>query len=203
MSGLGTGCQGRGQGVGAGDRASRLTPPSLHQSVFGDKPSLPEYKVAAIRKPPLILLHYGAFKAGWDGLILLATLYVAVTVPYSVCVGAGGEEGLPAARGPPSACDLCVEILFMLGKAPPHLATHTLPYAGSGLAEAGRTRCTDGHPTATQTSSSTFAPPSSASRGRWCWSPVPSLAITWPAGSCLISWPRCLSTCSPPARSTW
>lgn len=129
MSGLGTGCQGRGQGVGAGDRASRLTPPSLHQSVFGDKPSLPEYKVAAIRKPPLILLHYGAFKAGWDGLILLATLYVAVTVPYSVCVGAGGEEGLPAARGPPSACDLCVEILFMLGKAPPHLATHTLPYA--------------------------------------------------------------------------
>ncbi|KAM9617245.1 voltage-gated inwardly rectifying potassium channel KCNH3 isoform 8-T8 [Morphnus guianensis] len=86
----------------------------LRKGVFGDKPSLPEYKVAAIRKPPLILLHYGAFKAGWDGLILLATLYVAVTVPYSVCVGAGSEEGLPAARGPPSACDLCVEILFML-----------------------------------------------------------------------------------------
>ncbi|XP_010563464.1 PREDICTED: potassium voltage-gated channel subfamily H member 3 [Haliaeetus leucocephalus] len=86
----------------------------LRKGVFGDKPSLPEYKVAAIRKPPLILLHYGAFKAGWDGLILLATLYVAVTVPYSVCVGAGSEEGLPAARGPPSACDLCVEILFMM-----------------------------------------------------------------------------------------
>ncbi|XP_076220058.1 LOW QUALITY PROTEIN: voltage-gated inwardly rectifying potassium channel KCNH3-like [Aptenodytes patagonicus] len=86
----------------------------LRKGVFGDKPSLPEYKVAAIRKPPLILLHYGAFKAGWDGLILLATLYVAVTVPYSVCVGTGTEEGLPAARGPPSACDLCVEILFML-----------------------------------------------------------------------------------------
>ncbi|KAM6233467.1 LOW QUALITY PROTEIN: voltage-gated inwardly rectifying potassium channel KCNH3 [Porphyrio hochstetteri] len=78
-----------------------------------DKPSLPEYKVAAIRKPPLILLHYGAFKGGWDGLILLATLYVAVTVPYSVCVGTG-TGGLPAARSPPSACDLCVEILFML-----------------------------------------------------------------------------------------
>ncbi|XP_075593699.1 voltage-gated inwardly rectifying potassium channel KCNH3 isoform X2 [Balearica regulorum gibbericeps] len=86
----------------------------LRKGVFGDKPSLPEYKVAAIRKPPFILLHYGAFKAGWDGLILLATLYVAVTVPYSVCVGVGTEEGLPAARGPPSACDLCVEILFML-----------------------------------------------------------------------------------------
>ncbi|KAK4807260.1 hypothetical protein QYF61_006321 [Mycteria americana] len=103
---LGHGCRGRGQGTSAD--------PRLHQGVFGDKPSLPEYKVAAIRKPPLILLHYGAFRAGWDGLILLATLYVAVTVPYSVCVGTGTEEGLPAARGPPSACDLCVEILFML-----------------------------------------------------------------------------------------
>lgn len=132
---------GWGQGVRAGDKVSRqgtghLSPsdPRLHQGVFGDKPSLPEYKVAAIRKPPLILLHYGAFKAGWDGLILLATLYVAVTVPYSVCVGTGTEEGLPAARGPPSACDLCVEILFMLGKAPP---PHPPPHAGSGLAEAG------------------------------------------------------------------
>nr|XP_023966200.1 potassium voltage-gated channel subfamily H member 3 isoform X1 [Chrysemys picta bellii] len=86
----------------------------LNKGVFGDKPSLPEYKVAAIRKSPFILLHYGAFKAGWDGLILLATLYVAVTVPYSVCVGAGSDEGLPAGRGPPSVCDLCVEILFIL-----------------------------------------------------------------------------------------
>uniref|UniRef100_A0A8C4W536 Voltage-gated inwardly rectifying potassium channel KCNH3 n=1 Tax=Gopherus evgoodei TaxID=1825980 RepID=A0A8C4W536_9SAUR len=66
----------------------------LSKGVFGDKPSLPEYKVAAIRKSPFILLHYGAFKAGWDGLILLATLYVAVTVPYSVCVSAGSDEGL-------------------------------------------------------------------------------------------------------------
>nr|XP_048687480.1 potassium voltage-gated channel subfamily H member 3 isoform X1 [Caretta caretta] len=86
----------------------------LNKGVFGDKPSLPEYKVAAIRKSPFILLHYGAFKAGWDGLILLATLYVAVTVPYSVCVGAGSDEGLTAGRGPPSVCDLCVEILFIL-----------------------------------------------------------------------------------------
>ncbi|XP_075758072.1 voltage-gated inwardly rectifying potassium channel KCNH3 [Pelodiscus sinensis] len=86
----------------------------LNKGVFGEKPSLPEYKVAAIHKSPFILLHYGAFRAGWDGLILLATLYVAVTVPYSVCVGAGSDEGLPAARGPPSVCDLCVEILFIL-----------------------------------------------------------------------------------------
>ncbi|KAH0629256.1 hypothetical protein JD844_011193 [Phrynosoma platyrhinos] len=45
----------------------------LHKGVFGEKPALPEYKVAAARKSPFILLHYGTFKAGWDGLILLAT----------------------------------------------------------------------------------------------------------------------------------
>uniref|UniRef100_A0A8C8SNB4 Voltage-gated inwardly rectifying potassium channel KCNH3 n=1 Tax=Pelusios castaneus TaxID=367368 RepID=A0A8C8SNB4_9SAUR len=86
----------------------------LNKGMFGEKPPLPEYKVAAIRKSPFIFLHYGAFKAGWDGLILLATLYVAVTVPYSVCVGASSDEGLPAPRGPPSVCDLCVEIFFIL-----------------------------------------------------------------------------------------
>uniref|UniRef100_A0A6J0SRE1 Voltage-gated inwardly rectifying potassium channel KCNH3 n=1 Tax=Pogona vitticeps TaxID=103695 RepID=A0A6J0SRE1_9SAUR len=87
----------------------------LHKGVFGEKPALPEYKVAAARKSPFILLHYGTFKAGWDGLILLATLYVAVTVPYSVCFSGAKDEGLPEAiRAPPSVCDLSVEILFIL-----------------------------------------------------------------------------------------
>uniref|UniRef100_A0A8C5SNH0 Voltage-gated inwardly rectifying potassium channel KCNH3 n=1 Tax=Laticauda laticaudata TaxID=8630 RepID=A0A8C5SNH0_LATLA len=87
----------------------------LHKGVFGEKPALPEYKVAAARKSPFILLHYGTFKAGWDGLILLATLYVAVTVPYSVCFNGTKDEGLPeASRAPPSVCDLSVEILFIL-----------------------------------------------------------------------------------------
>ncbi|KAJ6656471.1 hypothetical protein lerEdw1_003759 [Lerista edwardsae] len=87
----------------------------LHKGVFGEKPALPEYKVAAARKSPFILLHYGTFKAGWDGLILLATLYVAVTVPYSVCFSGIKDDGLPeSARAPPSVCDLSVEILFIL-----------------------------------------------------------------------------------------
>lgn len=73
--------------------------------------------MAAARKSPFILLHYGTFKAGWDGLILLATLYVAVTVPYSVCFTGTKDDGLPeVARAPPSVCDLSVEILFILGK---------------------------------------------------------------------------------------
>lgn len=86
--------------------------------MFGEKPALPEYKVADIQKSRFILLHYGTFKAGWDWLILLATFYVAVTVPYNVCFTAvgGRNEGIPASRSPPSVSDILVEILFMLGK---------------------------------------------------------------------------------------
>uniref|UniRef100_A0A3B4GD56 Voltage-gated delayed rectifier potassium channel KCNH4 n=1 Tax=Pundamilia nyererei TaxID=303518 RepID=A0A3B4GD56_9CICH len=78
-------------------------------------PPIPEYKVAAIQKSRFILLHYGTFKAGWDWLILLATFYVAVTVPYNVCftVGGGRDEG-SASRSPPSVSDILVEILFIL-----------------------------------------------------------------------------------------
>lgn len=101
--------------------------------MFGAKPALPEYKVAAIRTAPFILLHYGSFKAGWDGVILLATLYVAVTVPYSVCVGPGAAAApgsAPPARAPPSICDLCVEILFILGETPaPPCLTKPMPFA--------------------------------------------------------------------------
>ena len=88
--------------------------------MFGDKPPIPEYKVAAIQKSRFILLHYGTFKAGWDWLILLATFYVAVTVPYNVCftVAAGGaapgRDEVP--RSPPSVSDILVEILFIIGE---------------------------------------------------------------------------------------
>uniref|UniRef100_A0A6Q2X591 Voltage-gated delayed rectifier potassium channel KCNH4 n=1 Tax=Esox lucius TaxID=8010 RepID=A0A6Q2X591_ESOLU len=88
----------------------------LNNNMFGDKPPIPEYKVAAIQKSRFILLHYGTFKAGWDWLILLATFYVAVTVPYNVCftVVGGRDEGNSAPRSPPSVSDILVEILFML-----------------------------------------------------------------------------------------
>ncbi|KAK2820446.1 hypothetical protein Q5P01_023405 [Channa striata] len=49
-----------------------------------EKPLMPEYKVTALEKSRFILLHYSVSKALWDWLILLATFYVAVTVPYSV-----------------------------------------------------------------------------------------------------------------------
>ncbi|XP_077584559.1 voltage-gated delayed rectifier potassium channel KCNH8 [Stigmatopora nigra] len=88
---------------------------NLNNNMFGEKPPIPEYKVAAIQKSRFILLHYGTFKAGWDWLILLATFYVAVTVPYNVCftVVGGRDEG-STPRSPPSVSDILVEILFML-----------------------------------------------------------------------------------------
>ncbi|CAH2306076.1 potassium voltage-gated channel subfamily H member 8-like [Pelobates cultripes] len=85
----------------------------LNNNVFGDKPTIPEYKVAAIQKSRFILLHYGTFKAGWDWLILLATFYVAVTVPYNVCFAITRDDSI-SSRSPPSVSDIFVEILFML-----------------------------------------------------------------------------------------
>ncbi|XP_075685829.1 voltage-gated delayed rectifier potassium channel KCNH8-like isoform X2 [Rhinoderma darwinii] len=85
----------------------------LNNNVFGEKPTIPEYKVAAIQKSRFILLHYGTFKAGWDWLILLATFYVAVTVPYNVCFAITRDDS-NSSRSPPSVSDIFVEILFML-----------------------------------------------------------------------------------------
>lgn len=41
------------------------------------------YKMAAEEtKQKFICLHYGNYKLAWDSIIMLATLYVAVLVPY-------------------------------------------------------------------------------------------------------------------------
>lgn len=92
--------------------------------MFGEKPPIPEYKVAAIQKSRFILLHYGTFKAGWDWLILLATFYVAVTVPYNVCFTVVGARDDVTPRSP-SVSDILVEILFMLGNS---VTLEYLPY---------------------------------------------------------------------------
>ncbi|XP_072298397.1 potassium voltage-gated channel subfamily H member 4a [Eucyclogobius newberryi] len=80
------------------------------------KPSLPEYKVAAVKKSRLILLHYSVSKALWDWLILLATFYVAVTVPYDVCFvnhDPDSERHSQVSHGI-MASDIAVEVLFIL-----------------------------------------------------------------------------------------
>lgn len=82
------------------------------QNVFGDPPALPEYKVADAKKSKFILLHYSTFKAGWDWLILLATFYVAVTVPYNVCF-IGDDDDMTRST---TVSDIAVEILFIIGE---------------------------------------------------------------------------------------
>ncbi|XP_035385068.1 potassium voltage-gated channel subfamily H member 8 [Electrophorus electricus] len=81
----------------------------LNKNVFGDTPALPEYKVADAKKSKFILLHFSTFKAGWDWLILLATFYVAITVPYNVCFI--GDEDLTRST---TVSDIAVEILFII-----------------------------------------------------------------------------------------
>ncbi|KAM4550366.1 voltage-gated delayed rectifier potassium channel KCNH8 [Fundulus diaphanus] len=82
----------------------------INKNMFGDPPALPEYKVADAKKSKFILLHYSTFKAGWDWLILLATFYVAVTVPYNVCF-IGDDDDLTRST---TVSDIGVEILFII-----------------------------------------------------------------------------------------
>ncbi|XP_061911571.1 potassium voltage-gated channel subfamily H member 4 isoform X2 [Entelurus aequoreus] len=77
-----------------------------------DKPSVPEYKVAAVQKSRFILLHYSVSKALWDWLILLATFYVAVTVPYNVSF-TPYHDTVTAARST-IVSDIAVEMLFII-----------------------------------------------------------------------------------------
>ncbi|XP_053121378.1 potassium voltage-gated channel subfamily H member 8 [Hemicordylus capensis] len=83
----------------------------INNNVFVDKPAFPEYKVSDAKKSKFILLHFSTFKAGWDWLILLATFYVAVTVPYNVCFI--GNDELSTTRST-TVSDIAVEILFII-----------------------------------------------------------------------------------------
>lgn len=69
---------------------------------------MPEYKTSAIKKSRFIISHYGMFKNGWDWLILMATFYVAVVVPYNASF-------LNSER-PSVIMDVFVEALFFIGK---------------------------------------------------------------------------------------
>ncbi|XP_075941609.1 potassium voltage-gated channel subfamily H member 4a [Anarhichas minor] len=92
-------------------RGKRKLPDSVFQ-----KPSLPEYKVAAVKKSRFILLHYSISKALWDWLILLATFYVAVAVPYDICFVShdqGGDYHSLVSRSTIGS-DIVVEMLFIL-----------------------------------------------------------------------------------------
>lgn len=70
---------------------------------------LPEYKTSALKKSRFILSHYGMFKSCWDWLILIATFYVAVVVPYNASFVTDERSSV--------FVDVVVEVLFFIGKA--------------------------------------------------------------------------------------
>ncbi|XP_022241105.1 potassium voltage-gated channel subfamily H member 8-like [Limulus polyphemus] len=73
--------------------------------------SLPEYKTAAIKKSKFIVSHYGAFKTCWDWLVLVATFYVAIVVPYSAAFRDNNES---PSRNKTIICDVIVEAFFII-----------------------------------------------------------------------------------------
>ncbi|XP_022239906.1 potassium voltage-gated channel subfamily H member 8-like [Limulus polyphemus] len=73
--------------------------------------SLPEYKTTAIKKSKFILSHYGVFKTCWDWLILIATFYVAIMVPYSA---AFRDTHINPSVNKTIITDVIVEALFII-----------------------------------------------------------------------------------------
>lgn len=166
------------------------------QNVFGDPPALPEYKVADVKKSKFILLHYSTFKAGWDWLILLATFYVAVTVPYNVCF-IGDDDDLTRST---TVSDIAVEILFIIGGLKFCRKMHLLD--NSLLSKKPKLIffcffCF------VQILFLISAPRMSASRAKWFLMLGRSAFITWPHGSSSTWWPHCPLTCSMPSKSAW
>ncbi|KAJ2952844.1 hypothetical protein O0L34_g7210 [Tuta absoluta] len=76
----------------------------LHSS----DPPLPEYKTSALKKSKFIISHYGVFKTFWDWLILIATFYVAVVVPYNASFVQPGHARVSVTS------DVVVEALFII-----------------------------------------------------------------------------------------
>ncbi|XP_011877152.1 PREDICTED: potassium voltage-gated channel subfamily H member 8 [Vollenhovia emeryi] len=69
-------------------------------------PPLPEYKTTTVKKSHFILSHYGGFKSCWDWLILIATFYVAIIVPYNA--------SFINIDRPTMVSDVVVEVLFII-----------------------------------------------------------------------------------------
>lgn len=68
----------------------------------------PEYKAQSLKKSRFILSHYGVFKGCWDWIILVATFYVAVLVPFNAAFAKADRQTMVS--------DVIVEALFIVGK---------------------------------------------------------------------------------------
>lgn len=70
---------------------------------------LPQYRQEAPKTPPHIILHYCAFKATWDWIILALTFYTAVMVPYNVAFRNKTMDGVPLL-----VVDSIVDVVFFI-----------------------------------------------------------------------------------------
>ncbi|XP_071493337.1 voltage-gated delayed rectifier potassium channel KCNH8-like [Diadema antillarum] len=70
---------------------------------------LPEYKVAAMKKSRFIVLHYSIMKSVWDWCVLLATLYIAIVVPFNAAVQNAKETLMVL-----TILDVTIEVIFIL-----------------------------------------------------------------------------------------
>ncbi|XP_051274648.1 potassium voltage-gated channel subfamily H member 4-like [Dicentrarchus labrax] len=89
-----------------------LTSGGRLQRSITEKPVTPEYEVAPVQKSRFTLLHDSVAKALWDWLILLATFYVAVAVPYTVSFTPYHDT--VAASYFTIVSDILVEMLFII-----------------------------------------------------------------------------------------
>ncbi|XP_072033698.1 voltage-gated delayed rectifier potassium channel KCNH8-like isoform X2 [Amphiura filiformis] len=84
----------------------------LNSSLLAPKQTvLPEYKVAQMNKSKFVVLHYSTAKSIWDWFVLIATLYIAIVVPFNVAV-----RQLPSQEKHTvtQVLDILVEVLFLL-----------------------------------------------------------------------------------------
>ncbi|XP_074653095.1 voltage-gated delayed rectifier potassium channel KCNH1-like [Tubulanus polymorphus] len=70
---------------------------------------LPQYRLEAPKTPPHIILHYCAFKATWDWMILLLTFYTAVMVPFNVAFENKSMDDVPLL-----VVDSIVDVVFFI-----------------------------------------------------------------------------------------
>ncbi|XP_055839595.1 potassium voltage-gated channel subfamily H member 8 isoform X2 [Episyrphus balteatus] len=66
----------------------------------------PEYKTQSLKKSKFILPHYGVFKGFWDWIILVATFYVAILVPFNAAFAKADRQTMVS--------DVIVEALFIV-----------------------------------------------------------------------------------------
>ncbi|KAK7877254.1 hypothetical protein WMY93_032040, partial [Mugilogobius chulae] len=101
----------RPSGFSAERRRSRAVLYQLSGHLQKQDKSKSKLKINSVH-PPALRCVQGRL----DWLILLATFYVAITVPYNVCFTAVEirEDGVASARNPPTVSDILVEILFII-----------------------------------------------------------------------------------------